>query len=133
MAEERLSNVILSTNPCPKCKEASESEPMTLKEWRKSEWGMPGSGGRYCKSNCHCILVPVSFLPELPNITKRIREEAEKEISLKAIVDIYPNELLLKELMDEYNARFGKLPQEIYKMRIEDVIAYLEKLLGKEG
>jgi hypothetical protein len=133
MAEMRLMNVILSTNPCPKCKEASASEPMTLKEWKRSEWGLPGSGGRYCKSNCHCVLVPTELLPELPNIMKRIRDEEAKETKPRAIVDIYPNELLLKELMDEYNARFGKLPQEIYRMSLEDVISYLKKLLGEEG
>ena len=132
MAEEKLVNVILSTNPCPKCKEAADSQPITLKEWRKSEWGLPGGGGRYCKSNCHCILVPMSFLPELPNIEKRIRDEAEKEITARAIVDVYPNEILLKELMDEYNARFGKLPEEIYKMPLNDVIEYLKNLLGKK-
>ena len=132
MAEETLINVILSMNPCPKCKEAAQSRPMAMGEWRKSEWGVPGSGLRYCKSNCHCALLPVGLLQELPNIAKKVREAARRDIELKAIVEIYPNELVLKELMDEYNARLGKLPEEIYTMPLEDVIAYLKKLLGKK-
>jgi hypothetical protein len=131
MAEDKLINVILSSNPCPKCVEASHSEPMTLEGWRKSEWGLPGSSGRYCKSYCHCILVPVGMLEELPNI-KKLVEKADETISLKAIVDIHPNEEVLKELMDEWNETRGKLPPEIYDMDIEDVIAYLKKLMGKE-
>jgi len=131
MAEEALINLILSTQPCPKCKEAAASPPLTMDGWRKSEWGLPGSGLRYCKSNCHCALLPTGLLDEFPNIAKRVRDSARQEIELRAIVEVYPNELVLKDLMDEYNATLGKLPEEIYSMPLDQVIAYLKKLLGK--
>ncbi len=131
MSEEKLVNVLLSTNPCPKCWAAAQSGPLTMGEWQKSRWGLPGSGLRYCKAHCHCALVPVAFLPELPNIAKRVSEAAKQEIELRPIVDIYPNELVLKDLMNEYNATLGKLPEEIYIMPIKYVIPYLKKLLGK--
>lgn len=130
MAEVKLINVILSSNPCPKCVEASHSKPKTLKEWKMSEWGLPGSSGRYCKSYCHCILAPVDVIDEFPNIKKKVEEQ--KDITMKAIVDIYPNEEELKALMDEWNATRGKLPPEIYEMDLEDVIDYLKKLMGKK-
>lgn len=125
---EKLINVVLSSNPCPTCAKANRKS-MTKTEWRRSEYGLPGSNKRYCKQYCHCILVPKSMIEELPAIGKKIKLRGDPESDVAKIVDIHPNEERLKELMDEYNERIGVLPPEIYEMPLEDVIPYLEDAL----
>lgn len=128
----KLKNVILSSNPCPICKDAARQPAMTLKEWRKSPWGDTDSKKRYCNlkaHNCHCLLVPVEKFIDLPEIGKQVKLRSDKETDILAIVEIHPNEILLKDLMDEYNATIGKLPDEIYDMPLEDVIPYLKEQL----
>lgn len=125
-------NVILSSNPCPTCIEA-RGKVMTITAWRRSKFGLPGSNKRYCKANCHCILVPVDLIDQLPAIGKKAKLRGDDLTDIKKTVDIHPNEERLKELMDEYNMRIGKLPEEIYEMPLDDVIPYLENLLRPGG
>ena len=126
-------NINLSSNPCPVCKEAN-GKSMTLEEWKKSPYGLTDSKKRYCNLKgyrCHCIMVPTEMLPELPEIGKRVKLRSDEDSDIRSIVDFHPNEQTLKELMDEYNATIGKLPKEIYDMPIDEIIPYLKKLLGK--
>lgn len=123
-----LMNIVLSSNPCPSCVEANRKS-MTKTAWTKSKWGLPGSGKRYCKSNCHCILVPVDLLDQLPEIGKKVKLRGDEDTDIRKIVDIHPNEEELKELMDEYNETIGVLPKEIYEMPLNEVIPYLKELL----
>jgi len=125
---EKLVNIVLSSNPCPTCVKA-RGKVMTKTLWRRSEYGLPGSNKRICKANCHCILVPVPLLDELPAIGKRIKLRGDPETDIGKTVDIHPNEERLKNLMDEYNETVGVLPTEVYEMPLDDVIPYLEKLL----
>jgi len=125
-AEMMLQNVILSTNPCPICKDAN-GRTMSYEDWANSEWGLPGSSARYCEDACHCILVPVDALPELPEISKMVKLRGEDGSEIKAVVDIFPKEQGLKEIMDEWNDELGKLPDEIYDMDVMKVEAYLRK------
>lgn len=127
-----LKNVILSSNPCPSCKEAAEQPPMTKTAWRESKWGLPDSKKRYCNLkgfNCHCILVPVDWMKDLPDIGGKVPLRGDPDTDIRAIIEIGPNERELANLMDEYNATIGKLPEEIYEMPLEDVSPYLRKLL----
>jgi hypothetical protein len=128
---ELLQNVILSRNPCPICVDAANQKPMTYEEWAASEWGLPGSSARYCEDDCHCILVPVDMLGELPEIDKQIRLRGEEGSEIKSIIEITPSEQGLKEVMDEWNLKYGKLPPEIYDMDVFEVEAYLRKLMKK--
>jgi len=41
------------------CVDAMNAEPMTLKEWRDSEFGEPRSANRDCGVYCKCLLFPV--------------------------------------------------------------------------
>lgn len=134
MAETLYSNLIASTNPCPMCIEASEQAPMTLDEWRESEWGLPGSSGRYCEDDCHCILVPEELLPAFPALAEdgaKLRGEPGSDI--RAVIDIGPNEERLKTLMETFNRKIGKLPKDIYSMPVDEVIALLEKIFQQLG
>ena len=127
-------NVLASTNPCPACVEASEQSPMTLDEWRASEWGLPGSSGRYCEDDCHCILIPEELLPEFPQLAEggpKLRGEPGSDI--RAIVEIGPNEEKLKLLMEIFNENIGKLPKDIYSLPIDEVISLLEKIFQQNG
>jgi hypothetical protein len=126
-----LQNVVLSSNPCPSCAEAN-GKIMTITEWKKSKWGLPGSMKRLCKKFCHCILVPVNMVAQLPAIGERVKLRGDEGSDIRPVVELSPNELYLKELMDDYNAKIGKLPPEIYDMPLLDVIPFLEKLLGRK-
>lgn len=126
MTDLRLQNVVLSTRSCPICVDAN-GRIMTYEEWADSEWGLPGSDARYCSDACHCILVPVDALAGLPEISKQVALRGEKGSEIQAVVDIFPKEQGLKEIMDEWNAEIGKLPQEIYDMEVMKVEAYLRK------
>lgn len=125
---KRYTNVVLSSNPCPDCVKAN-GVTMTMKDWKNSEFGIPGSDKRVCDGHCHCILVPVEMMKELPAIDKRVKLRGDEITDIGKTVDIYPNEIRLKELMDEYNLKIGKLPSEIYEMPLDKVIPYLEELL----
>ena len=131
-----LLNIILSTRPCPVCKDAARQPPMTLQQWQQSRWGDTDSKRRYCNLKghyCHCILVPPEMLPDIPEIGKKVTLRGDPDTDIRSIVEIHPNEELLKELMDEYNLTLGKLPKKIYDMPLEEVAGYLDDLLkGKK-
>ncbi len=128
-----LTNVILSSNPCPICISAARQSPMTLEEWRSSQWGDTDSKKRFCNlkaHSCHCIFVPVEMLDELPAIGEKVKLRSDKVTDIKPVIDIHPNEIILKELMEEYNTTIGVLPKVIYTMPIEGVIPFLREKLG---
>jgi len=127
---ELLQNVICSMNPCPICLDAADEEPMTYDEWAGSEYGLPGSSGRYCEDDCHCILVPVDAMGELPEIDNLVKLRGEEGTEITSIVEIGPSEQGLKEAMEEWNRLYGKLPPEIYGMDVMQVEAYLRKLMA---
>jgi hypothetical protein len=130
MAEgELLQNVVLSRNPCPICVDAN-GQQMTYEEWADSEWGLPGSSARYCEDDCHCILVPVDAMEELPEISEQAKLRGEEGSELLSIIEITPSEQGLKEVMEEWNVKYGKLPPEIYDMDVFEVEAYLRKLMA---
>jgi len=125
---KRYTNVVLSSNPCPDCIRAN-GMTMTMTGWKTSVFGIPGSDKRVCDGHCHCVLVPIDMMKELPAIDKKVKLRGDDITDIGKTVDIYPNEILLKELMDEYNMRIGKLPPEIYEMPLNKVIPFLEGLL----
>lgn len=129
---KRYTNVVLSSNPCPDCKRAN-GMTMTMPEWKTSVFGIPGSDKRVCDGHCHCVFVPEDMMKEFPEIDKRTLLRGDELTDIGKTVDIYPNELRLKELMDEYNFRIGKLPPEIYDMPLNEVADYLAKLLAEKG
>lgn len=122
---ELLKNVLMSTDPCPICVDAADQEPMTYDDWADSEWGLPGSDARYCGDHCHCVLVPEDVLDEFPAISDLAVLRGETGSELKAIVDVGPREEGLKAVMDEWNASYGKLPDEIYDMELDEIEPYL--------
>ncbi len=132
----KLKNIILSSNPCPICVNAARQPAMTKSNWKISPFGLTDSKKRYCNltaHNCHCILVPPELIEELPDLGKKIKLRGDPDSDIRKIIDIGPNEDHLKNLMDQYNATIGKLPEEIYDMPIQDVAPYLEKLLKEKG
>jgi len=131
--EAVLQNVVLSSKPCPDCA-AANGEQMTFKEWEESEFGLPGSSGRICEDDCHCILVPVDQIDGLPEIGEQIKLRGDKDSDIGSAVDIGPNEASLKEAMDEWQRLTDqKLPPEIYKMDFEEVEIYLRKKISQLG
>lgn len=129
MPDELFENAICSHKPCPSCVQAAQQAPMTFEDWQSSEYGLPGSSGRFCEDDCHCLLVPAGTVTEGDLGEGALRGDPDSDIG--KIVDIGPNEQSLQELMDEWNQTRGKLPPAIYKMPLEDVIPFLRKLLGK--
>ena len=128
----KLKNIILSSNPCPICIDAARQSPMIKTKWRNSRWGMTDSKKRYCNlhgHNCHCILVPTQLISELPAKGKKVLLRGDKDSDIRPIIEIGPRENQLKNLMDKYNAKIGKLPPEIYDMPIDEIAPYLQKLL----
>jgi len=127
-----LTNIVLSTNPCPSCQECN-GQSMTFDEWEGSPWGLPGSSGRLCEDDCHCILVPDEMMDELPDLGgESVKLRGDKDTDIEAIVEVGPDEAELKKLMEDwYAAGNAKLPKEIYDMNFEDIGPYLKKLLGK--
>lgn len=128
----KLKNLILSSNPCPVCREAANQPPMTKSAWKESPWGLPDSKKRYCNLhgfNCHCLMVPVEMIADLPAKGKKILLRGDKDTDIRSIVEITPRENRLKELMEEYNETVGKLPSEIYTMPLEEIADFLEDLL----
>jgi len=130
MPPEAYTNVVLSSNPCPDCRRAN-GKTMTMPEWKKSEYGIPGSDKRICDGNCHCVLVPEELMEEFPEIDKKSKLRGDIDTDIGKTVDIYPNELRLKRLMDKYNRQIGKLPPEIYDMPLDKIADYLDDLLKK--
>lgn len=132
MAEgELLQNVVLSLNPCPICVDAGEQEPMTFEEWASSEWGLPGSGGRYCLDKCHCVLLPPAIIDQFPALNEKVHLRGEEGTEILAVVDIYPGEMGLKDIKEKWMATRGRLPKEIYDMALEDIGPYLLRLMGE--
>lgn len=128
----KLKNIILSSNPCPICRNAGKQSPMTKTAWIGSEMGLPDSKKRYCNLkafNCHCIMVPTEMIEELPAKGKKILLRGDKDSDIRPIIEIGPREDRLKSLMEEYNETIGKLPKEIYTMPLEDIADFLEGLL----
>jgi hypothetical protein len=127
-----LTNVVLSHNPCPDCV-ACNGKSMTFEEWEDSEWGLPGSSGRVCEDDCHCVLVPNESLADLPAIGEKVKLRGDEDTDIRKIVDIGPNEENLKFLMDKWKELTGgrKLPPEIYKMSFKDIEKYLLKMIEK--
>lgn len=125
--KELLQNILLSSQPCPICVDAAAQEPMTLTEWAASEWGLPGTSARYCDELCHCILVPVEVMAEFPALNERVSLRGEEGTEIRAVVELAPSEEGLKEIMDLWNATLGRLPQEIYRMPVLEIEAYLRK------
>ncbi len=106
---------------------------MTYDEWASSEWGLPGSDGRYCADACHCVLMPPEIIPDFPEIDSRVKLRGEDGSEIGSIVDITPREEGLKDVMEYWNAHYGKLPPEIYSMDVFEVEAYLRKLIKARG
>lgn len=107
---------------------------MELQEWQASSFGDTDSKKRYCNlkaHSCHCILVPEDMLDELPAIGEKVKLRGDEGTDVKPIVDIHPNEIILKELMEEYNATIGVLPKVIYTMEMDAVIPFLKGKLGQ--
>jgi hypothetical protein len=123
-----LTNVVLSHNPCPDCV-ACNAKSMTFEEWESSEWGLPGSSGRVCEDDCHCVLVPNEALADLPAIGDKVKLRGDEDADIRKIVDIGPRELSLKELMERYYELTSgkKLPKEIYTMPFEKILSYLKQ------
>jgi hypothetical protein len=126
----RFRNLILSSNPCPKCIEAASQDPMTIDEWIASQWGLPGSSGRYCEDDCHCLLVPEGTdVPEPLFGKEKLRGEEKADI--KKVIEFGSAEIELKDLMDRWNLLYGVLPAEIYTMPVGEVAAYLKALFSQ--
>src|SRR4030042_4868519 len=130
---ELLRNVTLSSSVCPSCREAADSEDKTLAEWKRSKWGLPGSSARYCDKDCHCILFPVDRLEDFPAIGSDVRLRGDDNTEIRKNIDIPPPEEDLAALMDEWNAKYGKLPPEIYDMPIDDAAAFLIALMRRKA
>ena len=132
-AEQKLVNTVLSSRPCPDCS-ACDGMSMTYDEWASSEFGLPGSSGRICGGNCHCVLVPDDMVDELSNLgDDKLRGDEETDI--RRIIDIGPAESDLKELMQQWYTKTGgkKLPPNIYSMPFDKVLPYMKKALAKLG
>jgi hypothetical protein len=130
MAELRFRNVLLSSNPCPKCIEASEADPMTETEWAFSEWGMPGTDGRYCGDSCHCLLVEEGIeVPEPLFGKEKLRGDEDSDI--RKVVEIGPKEMGLKDIKEKWMSLYERLPKEIYKMTVDEIGPYLKSLMAQ--
>lgn len=103
---------------------------MTIEEWRDSEFGLPGSDGRYCGSACHCLLVPEGIEVPEPLFGKE-KLRGEEKTDIKKVVEFGSAELELKDLMERWNLVYGKLPAEIYKLPVDKVADYLRALLAQ--
>lgn len=128
-----LTNIILSSNPCPTCVKA-EGRTMTLKEWRNSEFGVPGSHRRICNGYCHCILVTEEMKQEMidAGLDAKVPLRGDPGTDVGKVIEIGPNEQLLSDLMDRYNSEIGRLPDEFYRQPFENKASWLKGAL-KEG
>lgn len=69
-------------------------------------------------------------MKELPDIGERVPLRGDRRKDIRNLIEIGPNEMELKNLMDEYNLTIGQLPSEIYDMPLEEVADYLRGILG---
>ena len=122
-----LFNLIQSTNPCPSCEDASGASSMTLADWEGSAFGVPGSGGRYCEDNCHCLLIPDGT--ELPRLGPELLR-GDKGSDIPKITDPFPLEIRLDELSIQYRAEIGNIPGRYLRMTVEQAITAMELELG---
>jgi hypothetical protein len=130
--QENLQNVALSHNICPDCQDAN-GKVMSYEEWENSEYGLPGSSGRICEDDCHCILVPVDVLPDLGGISERaVKLRGDAGTDVGGIVDVGFHEDSLKADMEDWYAVTGeKLPPEIYTMPFDEIGPYMKKKLAE--
>jgi hypothetical protein len=130
--QEQLQNVVLSHNPCPDCQDAN-GKVMSYDEWENSEYGLPGSSGRICEDDCHCILVPIDALPDLSGIEERtVKLRGDEDTDIGGTVDVGFHEDSLKQDMEEWYLLTGeKLPPEIYDMPFDEVGPYMRKKLAE--
>jgi len=126
---ELLENVNLSANTCPKCIDAAGTAPKTYAQWESSAWGLPGSSGRYCEGDCHCILFPIEMKDEFPEIGKLIKLRGDIGSGIPKIIEIGIGERELINLMDEWNDLYGVLPKELYTMTVEDALIFLKEAI----
>ncbi|HDR68001.1 MAG TPA: hypothetical protein ENN61_03000 [Bacteroidaceae bacterium] len=73
------------------------------------------------------MLVPENILPELPWIGKRVKLRGDENTDIKPVIEIGPNEMELKILMEKWNKHIGKLPKQIYSMTAEEALIYMGK------
>ena len=127
----QLTNIILSSNPCPTCVRA-EGKTMTLQEWQRSEFGVPGSHRRICNGFCHCILVTADMKQNLEDegLGKQVKLRGDKDSDIGQIVDIGPNEQLLSDLMERYASEIGRLPDEFYAVPFLEKSSWLKNALS---
>lgn len=130
MAEDRLVNIVTSNNPCPICASIN-GMTMTLQEWEASPYGVPGSDGRYCDGSCHCILVPDTLIDRFDWIDPNYVPRGDPGSTIGPVIEIFPNERALADLMNDWNARFGRLPKEIYQMPVMDGWKYLKAMYDR--
>ena len=124
-----LENIVLSVNPCPQCVDASGQSPMTYSQWDGSPWGLPGSSGRYCEDDCHCILLPIEMKPKFPEIGKKSLIRGDPGSDVPKIIIIGEGEMELIALMERWNAEIGVLPKDIYRMTVLDALAFLKEAI----
>jgi len=125
-------NMITSGNPCPVCIDAEDNAgALTLEEWATSQWGDTDSIIRYCNQTtyCHCVFIPEEVFDEIPELDYSIKLRGDDETDIDSVIDIHPGEEELRDLMDEYNARFGVLPRWIYDYSVDEMPEILRKLL----
>ncbi len=123
---EVLFNLIQSTNPCPDCEDASGEDSMTLRQWEGSSFGVPGSSGRVCEGNCHCLLIPDGT--ELPSLgTDLLR--GDKGTDIPKITSEFPLEVQFNELVLQWRNQIGDLPGRFARMSLPDIIAEMKRTL----
>jgi hypothetical protein len=129
---EQLQNVVLSHNPCPSCVECN-GMIMDYASWADSEWGLPGSDGRLCSDSCHCALIPVDMLPDLPGIGDLIKLRGDKGTDIRKIIEVGPHENDVSDLLKEWKELTGseKLPREISDMEFDDIEPLTRKAVEK--
>ena len=127
---ELLFNLIQSTKPCPDCVQASNAGSKTLEGWEVSQFGVPGSSGRVCNGNCHCLLIPEDMeLEQLPDFgTDLLRGDLGSDLG--KITDDWPLEIRFEELSAQWRAKFGDMPGRFLKMDLDTLIKTLESELG---
>ena len=124
---ELLFNLIQSTKPCPDCVTASGLPSMSLPDWESNPLGVPGSTGRVCKGNCHCLLIPEGT--DLPGLGDDLLR-GDPDTDIPPITGEFPLEIKFGELSVLWRAKFGDMPGRFLKMTLEESIRILELELG---
>lgn len=136
LIEDLLINVLQSGKPCPSCVSASSEPPQSFTWWESSTWGLPGSPGRICNGNCHCVLIPVDTLekfPEIKDLNLNIKLRGDKGSDIGKVIDIFPQEKTMIDLIVRYEAQVGKLPKGFYYQTIPEAIVFLRNALKGGG